>query len=164
MSKELEYLQSLANDYRDVMAKLDPLARTPPQLLTNAEYSDMKALTAKRDKLIIAMGIEFPRLLARYNHIRDTRLPDDELFKLIELLKLDNTQEPLYYMQVIKKAREKLQESQQVSDNLYRLIREIVPMLGTMWVENYDSYNLWREKAKKLLAEHAETDVTEPYS
>lgn len=157
MSRELEYLQSLANDYRDVMTKLDPLARSQPQLLTNAEYSDMKSLIAKRDKLIIAMGIEFPRLLARYNHIRDTRLPDDELFKLIELLKLDNTQEPLYYMQVIKAAREELQNTQQVSDKLYSLIREIVPMLGTMWVKDYDSYNAWREKANKLLAKYGKT-------
>ncbi len=154
MSRELEYMQSLADDYRAVMTKLEPLARTQPELLTNAEYSDMKELTKKRDRLIIAMGIEFPRLLARYNHIRDTRLPDDELFKLIELLKLDNTQEPLYYTQVIKAAREEIEDMQQVSDNLYRLIREIVPMLGTTWVENYDSYNRWREAAKKLLVEN----------
>lgn len=154
MSRELEYMQSLADDYRAVITALEPLARTQPELLTNTEYSDMKALTAKRDKLIIGMGIEFPRLLARYNHIRDTRLPDDELFKLIELLKLDNTKEPLYYMQVIKAAREKLKDTQQVSDKLFSLIREIVPMLGTMWVEDYDNYNEWRKKANKILEDH----------
>jgi hypothetical protein len=153
MSRELEYLQSLVDEYQTVTAALYKLESTLPALYANEHYIQAKALTTQRDRLIIAMGTEFPRLMARYNHIRETRTPDTELFKLIDLLKLDNTQVPLYYLDVIKAAREKLLETQEINNKLFALIREITPMLGTTWVENYDAYDAWRERAKKLLSE-----------
>lgn len=111
MSRELEYLQSLVNDYGDIYKSLTPLEKISPDLLSNAQYGELKSLVAQRNELILAMGIEFPRLMARYNFTRQTRTPDDELFKLAKLLKLDNTQEPLYYGDVVKAAREDIQKA-----------------------------------------------------
>lgn len=38
-------------------------------------------------------------------------------------------------------------------DKLIDLIREIIPNLGTTWVDNYEAKDVWRKRAEKLLAE-----------
>lgn len=47
---------------------------------------------------------------------------------------------------------EALKPLQKTNDQLVSLTREIVPMLGTFWVEDYERYNVWREKANKILS------------